>query len=308
MPQLLLVCVLAVFSVLQDKPLPGNWDPTNPEDVARRASDPAGGDASGDPLKGPNVPKQNQGSGRRGDGAMVVTVESILQAKCASCHGPDKQKGGLQILPVQRLHEGPEKFRVVVPGDAAGSLLVQRMKLPANHDDVMPPDGKVLSAQETAAIEAWINAGATEGQAKRPIESMSSRGAKSSARAFLRAYMALKDLTAEQRSAGIKAAEAARKGLSDEDKKFWADFQKLRKAQQDGGAIPADLVARRQEIQSKLQDLQNRAAALQAQLWNGLTTEQQKTLRAALEQGTKGQQRRGQRGGQSGGQKPGSGG
>ena len=123
--------VIASLLLAQNGPLPGNWDPTDPEDVARRATDPAGGNSADDPLKGPDVPAQTNTRGGRngaaGGGQMTVTVESILRTNCNQCHGTEKQKGGLQILPVERLHEGAEKFRVIKPGDVAGSLLLQRI-------------------------------------------------------------------------------------------------------------------------------------------------------------------------------------
>jgi len=298
----LLLVVTASLALLQNGPLPGNWDPTNPEDVARRASDPAGSGSTDDPLKGPDVPAQTDTQGRRaGSGAssgqMQVTVESILRTNCNKCHGTEKQKGGLQILPVARLHEGPEKFRVIKPGDPAASLLVQRISLPAGHDDVMPPAGKTLSADEIKVIEDWIKAGAKEADAKTPIAGMSSMNGKgsqrqnTSPRAFLRAYMALKDLTSEQRRAGIAAATKARNGLSAEDKKAMQDVQKLQRAIANGEEIPADLTKRREEIRSRVTALREAGVKAQSDLWALLNPEQQARVREALAQGTgKGQQ------------------
>ena len=299
----LLLVIVASLAVLQNGPLPGNWDPTNPEDVARRASDPAGSGSADDPLKGPDVPAQTETRGRRGGqggqgggGQMTVTVESILHTNCNTCHGTDKQKGGLQILPVSRLHEGPEKFRVIKPGDPAGSLLVQRISLSAGHDDVMPPNGTTLSAAEIKVIEDWIKAGAKEADAKTPVAGMSasdSRVKKPSARDFLRAYMGLKDLTSAQRKAGIAAATKARNALSAEDKKVLQDIQKLQRARATGGEIPLELVARRAEIQSRMATLRAAGAKAQSDLWALLNPEQQARVREVLDKGNaRGQQDR----------------
>lgn len=295
----LLLVIVASLAVLQNGPLPGNWDPTNPEDVARRASDPAGSGSTDDPLKGPDVPAQTDTQGRRGGqagpgggGQMTVTVESILRTNCNQCHGTEKQKGGLQILPVTRLHEGPEKFRVIKPGDPAGSLLVQRISLPAGHDDIMPPEGKTLSAAEIKVIEDWITAGAKEADAKTPVAGMTgmagkgSRGQSTSPRAFLRAYMALKDLTSEQRRAGIAAATKARNGLSAEDKKAMQEVQVMRRAIANGDEIPADLTKRREEIRSRVTALREAGAKAQSDLWALLSPEQQARVREVLAQGT----------------------
>jgi Spy/CpxP family protein refolding chaperone len=223
---------------------------------------------------------------------MTVTVESILRTNCNQCHGTEKQKGGLQILPVSRLHEGPEKFRVIKPGDPAGSLLVQRISLPAGHDDIMPPEGKTLSAAEIKVIEDWITAGAKEADAKTPVAGMTgmagkgSRGQSTSPRAFLRAYMALKDLTSEQRRAGIAAATKARNGLSAEDKKVMQEVQVMRRAIANGDEIPADLTKRREEIRSRVTALREAGAKAQSDLWALLSPEQQARVREVLDQGT----------------------
>ncbi|MCH2137020.1 MAG: hypothetical protein MK101_10645 [Phycisphaerales bacterium] len=302
---ILFTAVSALVLAFQDAP-PGNWDPTSPEDVARRAAESDGGSnssTSDDPLKGPDVPSQPTGGrGRGGDMQMTMqpTVEGLLEARCGSCHGVDKQKGGLQIIPIARLHEGPEKFRVVKPGDPAGSLLLQRVKLPKGHDDIMPPTGDPLTAAEVKAIEDWINGGATQQKAKEHVAALNSgskgRTRTTSARDFLRAYMSLKDLTSEQRKAGIDAAAEARKSLSAEDKKAMEEFRQMQRAMQDGDELPAELVARRQAIRSKIQEMEARAAELQNQLWSKLTPEQQATLRAALEERKKAAGRRNGRG------------
>jgi cytochrome c553 len=292
MPVLMLV--VASILAVQGTP-PGQWDPTSPEDVARRQAQ-GGSQTSGDPLKGPDVPDsaQDSGRGQRGAGSQAggamnmsaSSVEGILQANCAKCHGVDKQKAGLQIVPISRLHEGPEKFRVIKPGDPVGSLLLQRIKLPGGHDDVMPPDGKTLTAKEIEAIEAWIKSGGTPAQAQQTIAGMSSgaqgRQRATTARVFLRAYMDLKDLTPEQRKAGIDAAVQARNSLSAEDKAAMREYQQWRSLRAQGKEIPPELVKRRQEIISKAEALKAAAQKVQNELWALLKPAQQETVRTAL--------------------------
>ena len=49
----------------------------------------------------------------------------------------------------------------IIPYDAQSSLLIKRMLLPNEHDDVMPPSGKApVDAAELAALIEWIDAGA----------------------------------------------------------------------------------------------------------------------------------------------------
>ncbi len=309
---LTLATLLIAAVVTTDTP-PGSWDPTNPEDVARRSTDTSTGGSAEDPLKGPDVPPGEQGSARgsrAGEGSMQMapTVAGLLEARCGQCHGPDKQKGGLQIVPVNRLHEGPEKFRVIKPGDAAGSLLVQRIKLPAGHDDVMPPSGQSLSATEIKVIEDWVNAGATQSAAHVTVAGMASaqgsRKQTTSPRVFLRAYMGLSDLTKVQRKAGIDAATAARKGISAEDRKVLQDFRTMQQAMANGGELSTEIVARRQEIRGKIQAMEAKARKVQGELWALLNADQQATLRAALEQAAAKGQRGPRQDRPNGGQRP----
>ena len=54
-----------------------------------------------------------------------------------------------------------ENGAVLVPGKPDESPLLQRCLLPLDHDDHMPPDGKPQpTAEELAALRAWIAAGA----------------------------------------------------------------------------------------------------------------------------------------------------
>jgi len=46
----------------------------------------------------------------------------------------------------------------VVPGDPAESILLQRVVLPRDHIDAMPPKGEGMTEAEIAALRAWIAA------------------------------------------------------------------------------------------------------------------------------------------------------
>jgi hypothetical protein len=50
---------------------------------------------------------------------------------------------------------------VVIPGDAANSLLVQKLKGTQQNGSIMPPTGKLSDAQIQVIID-WINVGAIE--------------------------------------------------------------------------------------------------------------------------------------------------
>jgi cytochrome c553 len=92
------------------------------------------------------------------EGFFETRVRPVLAGSCVKCHGPDKQGGGLRLDRRASLLEGGDSGPAIVPGDAAGSLLVQAT---SHTDDVlkMPPDGP-LPDRARADLAAWIDAGA----------------------------------------------------------------------------------------------------------------------------------------------------
>jgi len=88
-------------------------------------------------------------------------VQPILTAKCAGCHGEDKQKGKLRVDTFAQLMKGGSEGESVVAGKVNDSSLLQRVYLPLDDDEHMPPEGKdQLTTQETAVIAFWIQSGA----------------------------------------------------------------------------------------------------------------------------------------------------
>ena len=91
----------------------------------------------------------------------LTKIKPILEARCVSCHGPKKKKGGLRLEPIAEAFPEDEKdWWTILPGDPAGSLLVERIKLTADDDGVMPPRGELLTKEEISLIEQWIARGA----------------------------------------------------------------------------------------------------------------------------------------------------
>ncbi len=82
----------------------------------------------------------------------------ILKSKCGACHGIF---GGWDASSYKTVMESGDHAPVVVPGDAANSLLVQKITGTQKEGTLMPPAGK-LSESEIQAIINWINAGALE--------------------------------------------------------------------------------------------------------------------------------------------------
>ena len=87
----------------------------------------------------------------------------VMEHTCSNCHGAAKAKAALRLDSFAAVLKGSENGAVVKPGDAAGSALVQRLLLPLDSDDHMPPAGKPQpTADEIALLKWWIAIGAVE--------------------------------------------------------------------------------------------------------------------------------------------------
>jgi mono/diheme cytochrome c family protein len=87
------------------------------------------------------------------------SVRPVLVEHCLGCHGADgkKVKGGLNLTTRAHLLAGGDSGAVVVPGDAAKSLLVAVVTY--DGEMKMPPKGKLKDA-DIATLTAWVRAGA----------------------------------------------------------------------------------------------------------------------------------------------------
>jgi len=87
-------------------------------------------------------------------------VRLILKTYCLDCHGGGEKLAGNLDLRLRRFAvKGGDNGAAIVPGNAAGSLLVERMKA-----GEMPPTEKKVPADKIAVIEQWIAAGAVVGR------------------------------------------------------------------------------------------------------------------------------------------------
>ena len=87
-------------------------------------------------------------------------VRPIFEASCDECHGARKQKADLRLDNLAAVFAREEPDTIIVPGDAEASLLFQRVILPADHEDVMPAKGDLLSKDQIEILRAWIDEGA----------------------------------------------------------------------------------------------------------------------------------------------------
>ena len=88
-------------------------------------------------------------------------VQPLLQARCYNCHGPNKQKGKLRLDQQEYILKGGKDGKVIKPGKADESEMIERMLLPMTDEDHMPPkEKKQLTPNEISLVHWWINTGA----------------------------------------------------------------------------------------------------------------------------------------------------
>lgn len=86
----------------------------------------------------------------------------VLDAKCVSCHGTNKEQGGLRLDSYESLMAGGKDGIVIAPRNPDGSLLLKKVTLPPSDPHFMPAEGRApLTPDEIARIHAWVLAGAS---------------------------------------------------------------------------------------------------------------------------------------------------
>jgi hypothetical protein len=83
-------------------------------------------------------------------------VRPVLAERCQTCHGPEKQKGGLRLDSRAAVLRGGETGPAVIPGRPGESLLIEAV----NYGDAlqMPPKSR-LTESEIAALTRWVEIG-----------------------------------------------------------------------------------------------------------------------------------------------------
>ncbi len=97
--------------------------------------------------------------------AVETSLESqvilVMQEHCASCHGPEKQKGKLQLIPLAKAFPADRRDGwSIIPGKPEARTVIQRVTLPQDHFDIMPPKGDPLTSDQVDLLERWIHDGA----------------------------------------------------------------------------------------------------------------------------------------------------
>ena len=89
-----------------------------------------------------------------------MQVRPILEASCIECHGVEKQKGDLRLDTLANLLKGGDSGPAIVPGNIDESILLERIFLPADDDEIMPPENGPLSSNQQDILKRWIITGA----------------------------------------------------------------------------------------------------------------------------------------------------
>ncbi|MDX1941722.1 MAG: chitobiase/beta-hexosaminidase C-terminal domain-containing protein [Saprospiraceae bacterium] len=91
----------------------------------------------------------------------MAAIQPVLDKKCNNCHNESKAKGELIMTSLEPLMKGGKHGVLWLAGNVDSSLLLQRLTLPFDHEDHMPPKEKPqLTAEEIQLIQSWIQAGA----------------------------------------------------------------------------------------------------------------------------------------------------
>lgn len=101
-------------------------------------------------------------SGKRSDAAVdfVREVRPVLEKHCFSCHGAEKQKGGLRLDVKSAAFRGGEDHGPgIVPGKSGESPIVAAVR-GEQEDFKMPPKGERLTESEIGVLARWVDEGA----------------------------------------------------------------------------------------------------------------------------------------------------
>ena len=86
-------------------------------------------------------------------GPSWADVAPLFEAKCGACHG-QAASGGLNLSTYESAMQGIESGPVIMPGNSAGSLLVDVQQAGDHYGNFTP--------EELAIVKEWIDAGAKE--------------------------------------------------------------------------------------------------------------------------------------------------
>jgi len=94
-----------------------------------------------------------------GDVSFAFEVAPVLLEHCAGCHDADDPEGGLRMVSLESLVRGGQTGPALVPGDAASSLLVRKLRGTDIEGQRMPLGKDPLPTETIDRIARWIDQG-----------------------------------------------------------------------------------------------------------------------------------------------------
>src|SRR5260221_8156961 len=83
-------------------------------------------------------------------------VRPLLAANCLSCHGPQKQEGGLRLDTREAILKGGDEGPAAVAGNVKDSRLVQAIR---REGDLKMPPASPLRPEVVAVLTRWVELG-----------------------------------------------------------------------------------------------------------------------------------------------------
>ncbi|MDD7986641.1 PSD1 and planctomycete cytochrome C domain-containing protein [Lentisphaera marina] len=88
-------------------------------------------------------------------------IKPIFDKHCIKCHGPEKQKSDLRLDSRESILKGGDLGEPGAhPGHPEKSTIIEFISLDPDDDEIMPPKGDPLTAEQIALISTWIKEGA----------------------------------------------------------------------------------------------------------------------------------------------------
>ena len=87
-------------------------------------------------------------------------IQPIFENACIRCHGADKAKGDLRLDTKAGFLRGGKHGPLIDSKDYEKSELLRRIKLPRDHEDIMPQETEPLSGPHKNWLTDWVRTGA----------------------------------------------------------------------------------------------------------------------------------------------------
>lgn len=124
--------------------------------VETPANPPAASDTAIPPTEAPTAQPTTEPAATTGV-SFANDILPVIQSRCINCHGGNKIEEGLSMKTYADLMAGSDNGPAIVPGDAAGSLLVELVS-----KQEMPKRGPKLTPPQVQLIVDWVNQGALD--------------------------------------------------------------------------------------------------------------------------------------------------